>query len=126
MGTLNLVRILPILTGALLTGEAIALLVGMRWLSPGGNPWISVKNDLFLGLDIAAGTGMIYLAVALEALPGSGLFRGLVLVSLLAHGYRDWEYLVSAGNRFCTNGPLFVVNNVKLAGLLAIAILMLV
>jgi hypothetical protein len=37
--------------------------------------------------------------------------------------YREWEYLARASNPFCANAPLFVVNNLKLAGLLAVAIL---
>jgi hypothetical protein len=47
----------------------------------------------------------------------------LVGLALLTHGYRDWEYVARASNPFCANAPLFVVNNLKLAGLLAAAIL---
>ena len=47
----------------------------------------------------------------------------LVALALLTHGYREWEYLARASNPFCANAPLFVVNNLKLAGLLAAAVL---
>jgi hypothetical protein len=42
---------------------------------------------------------------------------------VLTHGYREWEYLARASNPFCANAPLFVASNLKLAGLLAVAIL---
>jgi hypothetical protein len=44
-----------------------------------------------------------------------------VVISVVAHGYREWEYLVGAANPFCANAPLFVLNNLKLIGLLVIA-----
>jgi hypothetical protein len=110
-----------LLTGLTMAGEALALLVGMHVLSAGDNLWISVKNDLFLALDIVAGLGLLYLVLARRGMPLVLYF--LVGLGLLTHGYRVWEYLARAGNPFCANLPLFVVNNLKLAGLLVIAIL---
>jgi hypothetical protein len=52
-----------LLTGMVVAGEALALLVGMHLLNEGDNPWPSLKNDFFLALDIAAGLGLIYLAL---------------------------------------------------------------
>jgi hypothetical protein len=66
-------RIASLLTGLTMAGEALALLVGMHILSAVDNPWISVKNDLFLALDIVAGLGLLYHA---------------------------WEYLARASNPF--------------------------
>ena len=40
----------------------------------------------------------------------------------MTHSLRDWEYLAGAANPFCANTPLIVVNNLKIAGLLATAI----
>ncbi len=114
-------RIASLLTGLTMAGEALALLVGMHTLSAGDNPWTSVKNDLFLTLDIVAGLGLLYLVLARRGAP-YGLYF-LVGLALLTHGYREWEYLARASNPFCTNLPLFVVNSLKFAGLLAVAIL---
>ena len=80
-------KLVILLTGLVIAGEALALQVGMHFLSERNNPWISFKN------------------------------------ALLVHVYRDWEYLAHSANQFCLNLPLFVVNNVKLAGLLSIILL---
>jgi hypothetical protein len=112
-----------LLTGAVITGEALALLVGMHVLSHGDDAWVSVKNDLFLALDIVTGLGLVYLALAPGGAAWPYAFSVLAGLALLTHGYREWEYLARASNPFCANGPLFAVNNLKLAGLLASAIL---
>ena len=114
-------RTASLLTGLTTAGEAFALLVGMHILSASDNPWISVKNDLFLALDIVAGLGLFYLVLARRTAPYAFYF--LVGLALLTHGYRVWEYLARASNPFCANAPLFIVNNLKLVGLLVIAIL---
>jgi hypothetical protein len=44
---------------------------------------------------------------------------------LLAHLWRDVEYLAHWDNPFCINLPLFVVDNVKVAGLIAVLLFML-
>ena len=114
-------KVASLLTGLTMVGEALALLVGMHILSTGDNPWVSVKNDLFLVLDVVAGLGLLYPVLARRTAP-YGLYF-LVGLALLSHGYRVWEYLARAGNPFCANLPLFIVNDLKLAGLLVIAVL---
>ena len=47
-------RPLTLVTGILIAGEALALLVGMHLLSGSGNTWVSAKNDRLIGLDIIA------------------------------------------------------------------------
>jgi hypothetical protein len=112
--------IATVLTGLVVAGEALALLAGMRLLSEGDNPWVSVKNDLFLALDIVTGLGLVYLALAHRGAAWPHAFSILAGLALLTHGYREWEYLAGASNPFCANAPLFVVSNLKLAGLLAV------
>jgi hypothetical protein len=113
-------RMASLLTGLTMAGEALALLVGMHVLSASDNPWTSVKNDLFLAFDILAGLELLYLVLARRTAPTTLCF--LVGLALLTHGYRVWEYLARVSNPFCANAPLFAVNNLKLAGLLLIAI----
>ena len=117
-------RIITLLTAVLVAGEGLALLVGMYLLSPRPNPWITAPHTLLLALDILCGAGLILLALA----PAGGLRDGLLLiaalVSLAAHAYREWEYFTSpAAARFLTNVPLFVLNNIKLVGLMLIAVM---
>jgi len=116
-------KIATVLAGLVVAGEALALLAGMRLLSEGDNPWVSVKNDLFLALDMVTGLGLVYLALAHRGAAWPYAFSVLAGLALLAHGYREWEYLARASNPFCANGPLFAVNNLKLAGLLASVLL---
>ncbi len=112
-----------LLTGTVMAGEALALLVGMHVLSEGDNAWLSAKNDLFLALDLVAGMGLLYLALVQRGAAWPYAFYSVVGLALLTHGYREWEYLAGAANPFCANVPLFVVNNLKLLCLAACAIL---
>ena len=114
-------RMASLLTALTMAGEALALLVGIHVLSAGDNPWASIKNNLFLALDIVAGLGLLYLVLARRGAPTALYF--LVGLALLTHGYHEWEYMARASNALGANLPLFVVNSLKLAGLLAVAIL---
>jgi hypothetical protein len=116
-------KITALLTGLVVAGEALALLVGMHFLSEGYNPWISLKNDLFLALDIVTGLALVFLALVDRGATWHYALYSLVGLTLLTHGYREWEYLASAGNPFCANAPLFVVNTLKLVGLAAVLVL---
>jgi hypothetical protein len=122
MMTSTSIKPLTILTGLVISGEALALAVGMHVLSPSGNPWISLKNDLFLALDVLTGLGLVVLMVANKRVVASGILYALVFLSFIAHAYREWGYLARAGNAVCANVPLFVVNNLKLIGLLVVAV----
>lgn len=112
--------ILLFITGALVGGEALALAVGMRLPAGVPNSWLSVKNNAFLLLDIL--TGAAILAAAFGGQGGRLSIWLLVFTgaALLLHLYREWEYLSGFANAFCANRPLFIVNNVKLLGLLAV------
>ena len=111
-----------LLTSLIIAGEALALLVGMHFLSERNNPWISFKNDLLLILDIASGVVLTVL-VFRSGNPGIFLFLSALGMTFLTHGFRDWEYLTHQPNPFCANLPLFVFNNIKLAGLFSYVIL---
>lgn len=111
--------VVTLVTGLFIAGEALALLVGMHFSSEGDKTWITFKNDLFLVLDIVLGLGLVYLALAHRGAAWPYALYVLAGLALLTHGYREWEYLAGADNAFCATTPLFVVNNLKLAGLVA-------
>jgi hypothetical protein len=119
---MTVLKLVTVSTGLVVAGEALVLLVGMHFLSGSDNPWNSLKNDLLLTLDILAGTVLIVLALS-SGLNGPWPW-GAVGVALLAHLWRDVEYLAYFDNPFCINLPLFVVNNLKIVGLIAILLLL--
>ncbi|MGD9049946.1 MAG: hypothetical protein PVF77_17975, partial [Anaerolineae bacterium] len=82
-----------------------------------------VKNNLFLALDILAGLGLVFLALVQRGAAWPYALYALTGLALLTHGYRDWEYLAGTDNAFCATTPLFVVNNLKLVGLVAVLVL---
>jgi len=116
-------NMVTLVTGLFIAGEALALLVGKHSSSQGDDSWISVKNNVFLALDILAGLGLVYLALAQRGAAWTYAFYFLTGLALLTHAYREWEYLAGTDNAFCANTPLFVVNNLKLVGLVAVLIL---
>jgi hypothetical protein len=114
-------KVAAFITGLVMTGEALALAIGMHVLSAEGSPWVSLKNDLFLAVDLIAGLVLVVAAVGGRRSQTSGWVYALWFISVVTHGYRVWEYLVRADSAFCANGPLFAVNSVKLIGLLVVA-----
>jgi hypothetical protein len=112
-------KLLCNLTALLLTGEALALLIGMVWLSPTPNPWVIPKNLAGLALDLFCGFSLLALLLGSPAGPSSlVLLRSLAGLAAAAHLYRALEALAGWPAPFLTNPALFVVNLLKLAGLL--------
>ncbi|MHC4944517.1 MAG: hypothetical protein ACYTG7_15985 [Planctomycetota bacterium] len=109
-------KIITLITGIIVTGEALILFLGMRVFIEKENPWVCVKNDVLMALDALLGGAMIYLALAGEG-PESGRFIAVIILALATLLHREWEYLVQRKNPYCKNIPLFVVNCIKLAGL---------
>jgi hypothetical protein len=109
-----------ILLGLLLVGEAVALFVGTRVLSKGGNPWNSHKNSLLLSLDILCGT-LLLLSLILR-FPEIIFWIIFILVEV-SHAFREYEYLSLQKQPFCSNLPLFMVNNVKIVLSLSTAVI---
>jgi hypothetical protein len=105
-----------VVTGGLIAGEGLALLIGMHFLSKGDNSWISPKNDILLGADLITGAGLVYLALSKDNFHQSNWFYILSSVAIISHGFREWEYFFGHHNKFCINLPLFILNNIKFAG----------
>jgi hypothetical protein len=111
---------LIVVTGLVVFGEALALLVGMHILSKRDNPWTSLKNDIFLATDIIAGLVLVVFAFKQENLFSPAILWTITIILLVSHGYRDAEYFLDLENKFCSNVPLMIFNNVKLVGLVGI------
>ena len=111
--------ILIFVVGAVICGEAIALAIGMNLPVGLVNAWNSFKNISFLFFDILIGSAIIAKAFDKKSLLSKRLLIFAVL-SLILHLYREWEYLSDAANSFCENQPLFLVNNLKMLGLIVI------
>ena len=109
-----------ILLGILLVGEAAALLIGTCVLGKSGRPWISFKNILFLLLDILSGT-MLLLSVLFKF--PEIIYWLIFIVVIFSHAFREYEYLALQKQPFCSNLPLFIVNNVKVVLSLSTAVI---
>ncbi len=109
-----------ILLGILLVGEAAALFVGTRILGKSSEPWTSFKKFLFLFLDIFCGT-MLLVSETLKF--PEIIFWIIFMVVVLSHAFREYEYLAFQKQPFCSNLPLFMVNNVKIVLSLSTAVI---
>ncbi|NTV90077.1 MAG: hypothetical protein HGA22_06915 [Clostridiales bacterium] len=114
------VTILLFITGALVAGEALALAVGMHLPAGVINPWLSVKNHIFLLFDITIGAVILATAFGRKDVQLSKWLLLFAGVALLLHLYRQWEYISGIANSFCANQQLFILNNVKLLCLLIV------
>ena len=109
-----------ILLEILLVGEAAALFVGTRILGESSKQWISSKNTLLLFLDTFCGMTLI-LSESLKF--PEIIFWIIFMVVVLSHTFREYEYLSLQKQPFCSNLPLFMVNNVKMVLSLSMAVI---
>jgi hypothetical protein len=119
---MNALQIVTIPISVVVAGEAAALAVGMHLVKKSQNPWISLKNDLLLALDVVVGLALIMIAYLGEQLTQPVWFPIFVMIGLLTHLFRVWEYLAKRANAFCGNRALWIVNNLKFSGLLLILV----
>ena len=109
----DLLLYLNIILCLLVIGEALALIIGMNLSGFEGNEWLTLKNYLFLLLDIAL--GLIIFILTLEHTKKDYYLYILVLLTILfiSHLYREIEYFFEIIDKFCANIPLFIFNNIK-------------
>ena len=119
---MDALQVVTILVGVIVAGEAAALAVGMHLVKKSESPWISLKNDLLLALDVVVGLALILIAFDGGNLIEPIWFSIFVVIGLLTHIYRIWEYLAGRETPFCGNRPLFIFNNIKFFGLLLILV----
>jgi hypothetical protein len=110
-------KVIATLTGLIMVGEAIALLIGTLQTVGDADGWLSFKNGLLLQVDIITGVSLILVALVVKDFPRSPIFLTVALIAVAAHIFRDWEYFNGGRNVFLANLGLFALNNVKLAGL---------
>jgi hypothetical protein len=106
------------LTGTVIAIESLALLIGTHLVAR-DSAWTVPKNTILIALDILGGAWLLFVAVRGRSRPVSIAFYVVAGILLLTHLYREWEYLAGIPNAFCANMPLFVFNNLRLAGLVA-------
>ena len=116
----SLFEIGVLVTGLMMLGEGKLLFFGLRMAQLARMPWFTKRNRMLLFLDIFSGFVMLAFLFLGESTIAFILFSAAAFVTILAVGYREWEYIVQRENRFCANIPQFVVNNIKLFGLLLI------
>ena len=119
---MNALQVVTILVAMVVSGEAAALAVGIHIIKKSQSPWISLKNDLLLALDVVVGFVLILLAIDSENFPQPIWFPLFATLGLLTHIFRVWEYLAGRESPFCDNRPLFMLNNLKFVGLLVILV----
>jgi hypothetical protein len=105
------------LTGLLMVGEAVALLLGALQTTGDSGGWLSLKNGLLLQVDIITGVGLILIALLVKDFLDSPIFYVVMVVAVMTHVFRDWEYVNGVQNMFLANLNLLILNNVRLAGL---------
>jgi hypothetical protein len=64
----------------------------------------------------------VYFGLAKGSIQTSALFYLVSVLALITHGYRDWQYFIDIEHKFCFNPPLFIVNNVKVIGLVVMLV----
>lgn len=108
-------------TGLMVFGEALALEIGMNL--PGENKlaWLTPKNNILMASDALLGLALVYLGLSQQELYSSPFFYGVTGITFATHVYREIEYFSEASDKYCFNTPLFILNNVKMAGLLTAA-----
>jgi hypothetical protein len=119
---MNALQVVTTLVGLLVAGEATVLAVGVHLIKKSQSSWVSLKNDLLLAFDVVVGLSLLIIAFDGGKVIQPFWFTIFVAIGLLTHIYRVWEYLAGRKSPFCDNRPLFIVNIIKLIGLLLILV----
>ena len=119
---MNAFRIFTILVSLLIAGEAAVLAVRMHIVKKSKSPWISLKNDLMLSLDVVVGLVLVLLVSDEPNFPQPVWLPLFTILGLLTHIYRMWEYRARRKGAFCAGQRLYRVNLIKLIGLMTILV----
>jgi hypothetical protein len=115
------IQVLASITGILISGEAIFLLIKRLLFDPRPNKWNTMRNTNTLFIDMAFGALLV-----IHAIEPNPFIQLSVFALLATHAYREFEYLFRKSEiMFIINTPLFVVNTINLSLLVLLAILVL-
>lgn len=119
---MSALQVVTLIVGIIVAGEATALAIGIHIVKKSDSPWVSLKNDLLLALDVVVGLVLILMVFGSEKFPPPVWFPIFVSIGLITHIFRIWEYLSDRTSSFCGNRSLFILNNLKFVGLLLVLI----
>ena len=115
-------QLVSLLLGILIVGEAILLFIGLYLLDKTKAEWKTNFNTNTLLMDIAFGVIIVF-----NAFEPMTFIWIAVLALLITHLYREAEYFYKdKKTRFLFNPPLFILNSIKLLGLVLLVLLLLV
>jgi len=118
---MNIIQIASFLLGLLIIGDAVFLFIGIYVTGKKQNDWKTGFNLNTLLMDI--GFGAIILINASESIPYIII---AVPALIITHVFREVEYFKKdKKSRFLFTRQLFVVNTIKLIGLIGLFILLL-
>jgi hypothetical protein len=116
---MNIEQIISLLLGLIIVGEGIMLLIGIYGISKNQNEWKTRFNTNTTLLDIAFGIIIIFNAI--ENMPFKVVAIGVLIIT---HLFREIEYFYKEKkNRFIFNLPLFIINTIKLIGLILLLLI---
>ncbi len=110
-------EIILLLTGLLIFGEAAVLLISTGLIIKPRPTWLSQKNFAFLADDLFFGFILMLFATGVWTAPW--IFWVSIISTFLSHVLRDAEFVARFPQPFCDNSLLFLVNNLKLMGLIS-------
>lgn len=111
-------RIVEIVTSLVVVGEATALGLGAGLLGDAATAWATTGNLILLLSDVALGVVLIYCAVSSNEM--SVAVPAVSSLLVLTHLYRAVEFFLDVENPFCSNVGLFLLNDLKIVGAVAI------
>ncbi len=109
----KLIRWTSLILALILLLEGATLFIGMVILNP-GNPWAIPVNILFLILDILVAAGILRIVLRRSDPEKSILIYLLLVITIITHAYRAFEYFLQIPTRFLFNEALLVMNGLKL------------
>jgi hypothetical protein len=112
---MELSRILYGLTGLIIVGESLLLFIGLGLMGD-SNTWVGVKNNCLIVLDIITGFILLFYSYDKSSV-SEKVFKIIMMLGVLTHIYRDFEYFSKVLDRFIFNHPLLILNNIRLTGL---------
>ncbi|MFW9921815.1 MAG: hypothetical protein ACFFDW_00815 [Candidatus Thorarchaeota archaeon] len=110
-------KLVNIFLGLLITGEALALIIGMN-INTDGNEWLTTANYTLLAIDLVSGILIAALSFKLEKKKYLAVLFFTLAVIVGSHIFRNIDFVTNPENHFVFNVPLLIFNNVKLLGAL--------